>query len=116
MKIILVTKKEMINTIKFFKTKTSSGNDGISNTILKWYATVINKPFTFICNSSFASGIYRERFKFAIVRPIHKKGDRTEMANCRPISLSKILETLMFNKLDIYLQGNKSFSFTAVWF
>jgi hypothetical protein len=85
MKIILVTKKEMINTIKFFKTKTSSGYDGISNKILKWYANVINKPFTFICNSSFASEIYPERFNFAIVRPIHKKGDRTEMANCRPI-------------------------------
>jgi hypothetical protein len=85
MKIILVTEIEMINTIKFLKIKTSSGYDGISNKILKCYANVLNKPFTFISNSSLASGIYHKRFKFAIVRPIHKKGDRTKMTNYRPI-------------------------------
>jgi hypothetical protein len=74
-------------------------------------ADVISKPFTFICNSSLASGIYHDRFKYAKVRPIHKKGDKTKMTNYIPLSLlisfSKISETLMFNRLNQYLQVNK---------
>jgi hypothetical protein len=57
----------------------------ITNKILKCCANVISNPFTFICNSSLASGMYRERFNFAMVRPIHKKGDRTEMAKYKPV-------------------------------
>lgn len=72
---------------------------------------MISKPFTFIRNSSLASGIYHDRFKYAKVRPIHKKGDKTQMTNYIPlpllISFSKTSETLMFNILNHYLQVNK---------
>jgi hypothetical protein len=111
MNAIPVTKIEMINTIKSLNNKNSSGYDRISNKILKCCANEVSKPFTFICSSSIASGIFPERFKFAIVRPIHKKGDRMEMTNYRPISLlisvSKIIETLMFNRLNQYLHANE---------
>lgn len=74
-------------------------------------ANVISKPFTFVCNSSLASGIYHDRFKYAKVRPIHKKRDKTKMTNYIPLSLlisfSKISETLMFKRLNQYLQVNK---------
>lgn len=72
---------------------------------------MISKPFTFICNSSLASGIYHDRFKYAKVRPIHKKGDKTKMTNYIPLSLlisfSRISKTLIFNRLNQYLQVNK---------
>jgi hypothetical protein len=77
----------------------------------KCCANVISKPFIFICNPSLPSGIYAERSTFAIVQPIHNNGDKTKMTNWRPISLSipfsKIFETLMFNRLNQYLQTNK---------
>jgi hypothetical protein len=81
MNTIPVTKIEMINTIKSLNNKNSSGYDGMSNKILKCCANEISKPFTFICYSSITSGIFPERFKFAIVWPVHKKGDRIEMTN-----------------------------------
>jgi hypothetical protein len=57
------------------------------------------------------SGIFPERFKFAIIQPIHKKGDRMEMTNYRQISLLisllKIIGTLIFNRLNQYLHANE---------
>jgi hypothetical protein len=45
-------------------------------------------------------GIFPERLKFAEVRPVFKKGDKTEFTNYRPISLltsfSKIIEKIIF--------------------
>lgn len=105
MKTIPVTQTEVINTIKSLKPKNSSGYDGFSNKILKSCANEGGKLFNFMCNSLLASGIYPERL-------IHKKGDKIKIANHRPISLlisfSKILETLMFNRLNQYLQAKKN--------
>jgi hypothetical protein len=78
MKIIPVTEREVINTIKSLKPKNSSGYDRITNKILKC-ANVIGQPFTFMCNSLLTSGIYPER-------PINKKVDKIKIANYRPIS------------------------------
>jgi hypothetical protein len=55
-------------------------------------------------------GICPERFKYSVVRPVYKKGDKTRMTKYRPISLlisfSKILETIMLNRLNQHLQTN----------
>ena len=37
-------------------------------------ALIISKPLTHIFNCSLITGIFPERFKFAIVRPIFKQG------------------------------------------
>jgi hypothetical protein len=48
--------------------------------------------------------------KVSIVRPLHKKGDKTNMSNYRPISLlttfSEVLKKVMYNRLSHYLQTN----------
>jgi hypothetical protein len=100
-KIIPVMEVQVINTVKSFKTKNTSGYKGTSKKILTCCANVISKRFTFICNSSLASGIYPERFMFAIKWPIYKKWDETKMTNYITISLlisfSNISETLLLN-------------------
>jgi hypothetical protein len=60
MNTILITEIEMINTIKSFNNKNSSGYVGMSKKILKFRANEISEPFTFICNSSIALG-YSQR-------------------------------------------------------
>jgi hypothetical protein len=73
MKIIPVTEIEVIDIIKSLKNKNSSGYGGISNNILKYCVNEISKLSS---STSLVTGVYPDRFKFAIVRPIHKKGDK----------------------------------------
>jgi hypothetical protein len=51
-----------------------------------------------ICNKSLSSGIYPQRLKYAAVKPLFKKGERSCISNYRPISLltsfSKVFEKL----------------------
>ncbi|MDR0288741.1 MAG: hypothetical protein LBH78_01645, partial [Rickettsiales bacterium] len=110
MKIIPVTEIEVTDIIKSLKNKNSSGYDGISNNILKHCVNDISKPLTFIFNFSLETGVFPDRLKFAVVQPIYKKGNKANLANYRPISqltsCSKILETIMFNRLFQYVQTN----------
>ena len=94
-----------------FKSKGTSGYDGISSKILKQCASTVVKPLTFICNLSLTTGTFPEKCKLAIVRPIYKKGNHTEMNNYRPVSLlptvSKVLEKTMLSRLSQHFESNK---------
>jgi hypothetical protein len=92
----------------------TAGHDGISSKILKRFAHIKSKPLTYTCNMSLITGTFPDRCKYLIVRPIHKKGEITEMDNYRPISLlmtcSKILERVMLNGLVEHLEVNNILS------
>jgi len=49
------------------------------------FASQISKPLSHVRNLSLKSGICPERFKYLVVRPIHKEGDKNEMTNYRPM-------------------------------
>jgi hypothetical protein len=55
-------------------------------------------------------GVFPERLKYAVVIPLHEKGDVSNMANCSPISLlpvfSNVFETEMYYRLNQQLQAN----------
>jgi hypothetical protein len=84
---IPITEAEVANTINSLKNKTSSEYDGLSNKIIKLCGEQIAKPLTYIYNLSVSSGICPDRLKYANIIPCFKKGDVTEIANYRPISL-----------------------------
>jgi len=110
MEIIPVTEAQIKITIMSLKSKNSTGYDGISNRVLKHRVKSISKPLTHIFNNSLFTGIFPERCKYAIVQPIYKKGNKKEISNYRPISLltttSKILEIIMFKRLEHHLESN----------
>ena len=64
---------EVKTIIMSLKPKISTGCDGIPNKILKYCVQSISKPLTYIYNHLLTIGIFPERCKFAIVRPIYKK-------------------------------------------
>jgi hypothetical protein len=94
MKIIPITEIEIISIIRSLKNKNSTGYDEVPSRILKYCASIISKPFSYICNCSLKSGIYPVRLKYAIVKPIYKKGYKNSMINYRPISLLTIISKI----------------------
>jgi len=104
------TTYELEKIIKPLKSKNSHGYEEISNKIIKLSAPFIISPLTYICNEILKTGVFPDRLKYAIVRPIFKKGVKHETSNYRPISLltsfSKIIEKLIYNRLLLHLDKN----------
>jgi hypothetical protein len=75
---------EIINSLK---PKDSHGYDEVSTRVLKISTPYIISPLTYIFNKTLATGIFPDRLKFSEVKPLFKKGDKTDFTNYRPISL-----------------------------
>jgi hypothetical protein len=101
---------EIKKIIKAIKSKNSYCYDEISSRIIKVSAPFIISPLTHICNAALSSGIFPDRHKYAIVKPIFKKGSKQDISNYRPISLLttfyKIFEKLIYNRLYNYFEIN----------
>jgi len=56
------------------------------------------------CYKSISSGTFPDHLKYAVVKPLFKKGDKTKLLNYRPISIlssfSKVLENVMYKQLQ----------------
>ena len=105
-----VTTSDVESMIDKLKNKSSSGYDGISNTILKSIKSVIINPLTLIINQMVETGIFSDVLKISKGIPIYKKGDVSLLSNYRPISLlptlSKIFERVIYNQLYNYFVDN----------
>ena len=58
---------------KSLKTTNTAGFDETSNHLLKLSSPYIISPLMHICNAAVNSGVFPDRLKYAIVKPIHKK-------------------------------------------
>jgi hypothetical protein len=72
---------EIEKIIMSLKTKKSSGYDEISNRIIKSSTSYIISSFTYICNAILNTGIFPDRLKFAIVKPLFKEGKTHNVSN-----------------------------------
>jgi hypothetical protein len=104
------TTGEIKEIIRNLKVKNSYGYDEISTKILKASAPYIVYPLSRIGNRILSAGIFPNRLKFSEIKPVYKKGNRTNFANYRSISLllsfSKIFEKLIYKRLDKYIRNN----------
>jgi hypothetical protein len=102
--------KDIEKIINALKIKESFGYDEISTKILNTSASFISSPLNYICNKSILSGTFPTRLKYAVVKPLLKKGDRKNVANYRPISLltsfSKVFEKLIYDRLLKHIGTN----------
>ena len=65
----------------------AAGIDQISGKFLKDGARILAKPISELCNLSMTLGSFPDAFKIAKVKPLFKKGSKTDPSNYRPISL-----------------------------
>lgn len=96
------------------KNKNSTGYDGITTAIVKDVADIISEPLSYVINLCVEQGIFPDKLKISIVKPVFKKGDKTNMSNYRPIALlpifAKILEKVIYKCLYTFLESHNIFS------
>lgn len=108
-----VVPKEMITIIKNLKNTNSTGYDDIKTSVIKSVGPIIAPVLCDIINACIHNGVFPEALKISIIKPLHKKDDKTKMCNYRPIALipifSKILEKVIYIRLNKYFEKNNIF-------
>ena len=98
------TKLEKLNVNK------SCGPDGIHPLVLQRTANITCVPLELIFNKSLQEGECPSDWRSANVTPIHKKGDKTNPSNYRPVSLTsqvcKLMESIVRQHLVKHLTDN----------
>ena len=98
--------KKFLEVLQFIDISKPAGIDKISGKFLKDGADILAK----ICNISISSGLFPSDCKIAKLKPLYKKGSKTNPENFRPISLlpliSKVIERIVYDQVDNFLLQN----------
>ena len=95
--------KEIERKIKAMKDNKAYGPNSIRTKILKVHSKTLSKPLAELINLSLNQGKFPTILKTVKVIPIHKRGDKSEYDNYRPISLisniSKLIKKTVHERL-----------------
>ena len=101
---------EILKLIRSLDVNKSHGFDNISARMLKMCDSSIIMPLKIIFNTCLKEGSYPLLWKKANITPIHKKGDKNDIVNYRPISVlplcGKIFEKLIYKSLYNHFEVN----------
>ncbi|XP_025407654.1 uncharacterized protein LOC112681623 [Sipha flava] len=79
------------------------GPDGLSGEFLYMLKSVLSYPLSLLFRKSLDEGIYPDILKLSTVKPIYKSGDKSNVANYRPISLlghiAKLFDSLVLKSI-----------------
>ncbi|CAB3990931.1 Hypothetical predicted protein [Paramuricea clavata] len=102
-----LTIEEVARTLLTLDTTKATGPDGIPSRLLKETAWQIAPSLTQIFNKSLSCGEIPDEWKLANIVPVHKKGEKSQVENYRPISLlsiiSKVLERCVLRNIRDHL-------------
>ena len=107
---INITQKMVEDKLQKLNVNKSCGPDGVHPYVLQRTAKEMSVPLALIFQKSLEEGVCPKEWKCANVTPIHKKGDRTDPSNYRPVSLTsqicKVLESIIRDKIVKHLTEN----------
>ena len=96
------------NLLKSCNVNKTAGIDNVSGRLFKYGADVLGIPITQICNLSIKLSYFPKDCKVAKLKPLYKKGTKTDPKNFRPISflpiVSKIFEKAIPDQTMEYLK------------
>ena len=99
--------EKILKSIDRLHPKNSCGPDGLSVQLLKEIKHEIIWPVTLITNQCILTGVFPDKPKI----PIHKKDDKSQLENYRPISIlpaiSNVFERVIFDQIHVYFHTNK---------
>ena len=99
-----ITECYLFNVLKNVEVTKAAGLDQISEKLLKDGARILAKLIGELCNLSMALGSFPDASKIAKVKPLFKKGSKTDPPNYRPISLlpllSKVFERVVLDRTE----------------
>ena len=105
-----VSEEKVLEYLQDIDPSKSAGIDNIAGKFIKDGATVLAKPITQLCNLSIETSKFPSSCKIAKLKPIFKKGSKTDPQNYRPISLlpliSKTMEKVIHHQTQQYLTEN----------
>ena len=105
------TPGDIIAIISSFKSKASSGHDGVSSKLVKDLKYALAFPLSVILNNSLTTGLEPNMAKLVKIIPIYNAKDKKNISNYRPIYLlpviSKILEKVFHKNVYTFLEKNK---------
>ena len=100
----------LLTLIRSLDINKSHGFDQISIRMLKICDSSLIKPLSIIFINALNSGVFPSPWKKANIIPIHKKGDKMDIKNYRPISLlpicGKLFEKVIYNSIYKYYEMN----------
>ena len=89
----------------------TAGIDNLSSKLLKDAADMLVRPISQLCNLFIKLNSFPRSCEIAKVKPLFKKGSKTDPQNYRPISLlsilSKITERIIHDQTQEFLSKNK---------
>lgn len=105
-----VTTEEIRAALKDMKNRKSPGDDGVVIEAVKCGGHLLHRAVCKLFNACLERGITPSQWDRAVIIILHKKGDITELANYRPISLlshvyklfMRIVAKRITSKLDLY--------------
>jgi len=96
------TYSELTSALEHYKTKMSSGPDGITMRLVKFYTQKRPNVILEVFNEIIANG-FPDDWRLARVTPIPKKGDMSNLSSYRPVSnlssISKLFERCILHRL-----------------
>lgn len=99
---------EIVQIITEMKETNATGKDGFKTDHLKQSKENTSKIICKLINKMIDKEVWPEMLKIQVLRPIYKKGDKTDKNNYRPISLlsviDKIIEKFFSNKIRQFLE------------
>jgi hypothetical protein len=110
-----ITENELLSMLAEFNNKKAVGFDNISCDILIQFKDILIRPLLSIINDSLSQGIFPERLKLGIIKPLHKGKNvsKNDPNNFRPICnlsiFSKILEKCYISRLTEFFKKHKVF-------
>ena len=101
------SEEKVLKILTNIESSKAAGVDKLCGRFLKDGANMLAKPFSTLFNLSISQGVFPNACKVAKLKPIFKKGKKTDPSNYRPISLlpsiSKIIERVIHDQTNGFL-------------